>query len=78
VKQEHGSRAIGTGPHSADRPLILHWNGTNWKQVTCPATANANLSGVAAVSARNAWVVGIDGANGISGLILRWNGITWE
>jgi hypothetical protein len=71
-----GSRTAGTGPHSTDRPLILHWNGTHWKQVTRLAAANADLSGVAAVSARNAWVVGRTGSHGT--LIEHWNGTAWQ
>jgi hypothetical protein len=71
-----GSRTIGTGRHSTDRPLILHWNGTNWKQVTRPAAAKSSLSGVAAVSARNAWVVGQTASSGT--LIEHWNGTAWQ
>ena len=38
-----------------------------------PATSNL-LSGVAATSAKNAWVVG---TAGVGTLILRWNGARW-
>src|SRR5437762_2056122 len=36
------------------RPLIEHWDGTQWTAVTPPAV-RATLSGVAAVSANNVW-----------------------
>jgi len=45
------------------RSLILHWNGTAWKQVTSPNPgANTDLVAVAATSARNAWAVGLAGS----------------
>jgi hypothetical protein len=63
-------------------PLILHWNGTAWSQVTAPASGlpDTELNGVSAVSGREAWVVGFAGtpATGKFGtLILRWNGTAW-
>ncbi len=41
-------------------PLLLHWNGTAWTQVTGPApSTDANdVSGVSAVSATDAWGAG--------------------
>jgi hypothetical protein len=55
--------------------VILHWNGAAWKRVPSPNPGGfANLWGVAATSASNAWAVGWDGKP----LILRWNGTAWK
>ena len=68
--------AVGTSSTAtADHTLILHWNGTSWKQVASPSpTADNGLFGVAATSASNAWAVGFTGT---STLILAWNGNKW-
>jgi hypothetical protein len=65
------------------KPLLLHWTGTAWKQVTTPAPSGAmqpTLSGVSAVSATDAWAVGSYGIS--SGaevpLILHWTGKAWK
>jgi len=54
--------AVGTyssgGPRF--RSLILHWNGTAWKQVNSPNPCLGNqLAAVAATSGSNAWAVGL-------------------
>jgi hypothetical protein len=73
-----GSYSNGT----ADRTLILHWNGTAWTKVASPnpgGSANHNiLTSVAAVSGSNAWAVGFYN-NGTTNrtLILNWNGSAW-
>jgi hypothetical protein len=64
-------------------PLILHWNGTAWSQVTAPATGmpETELNGVSTVSDRSAWAAGFTGnpaAGLFSTLILRWNGTSWS
>jgi hypothetical protein len=53
------------------RPLILHWNGKTWSQVSTPGQPGESLSGVTATAANNAWAVG-------GHLILHWNGKTWS
>ena len=59
--------------------LILRWNGTGWKQVSAPTPAGGPaLLGVAAVSARSAWAVGVIGGNPYRTLILHWNGTAWR
>src|SRR5262245_24977394 len=57
--------AVGyTAPASASIPvtLIVHWNGTSWKQVPSPDpvhTGNGSgLNDVAVVSATDIWAVG--------------------
>jgi len=64
---------VKTSPQS----LILHWNGTAWKQVPSPnpSTSGDFLYGVAATSASNAWAVGSVGNNV---LIAHWNGTAWK
>ena len=64
------------------RPLVLHWNGTAWSQVTAPASGlpDTELNGVSTVSGREAWAVGFAGAPAMGQfgtLILRWNGTAW-
>jgi hypothetical protein len=66
---------------SADKTLILHWNGRTWKRVASPTIGtHAGLEGVTVVSATSAWASG--GGYAHSGaaeqpLILHWNGRRW-
>ena len=65
--------------HRLLRTLILHWNGTAWKQVPSPnQPGNDDLAGVAALFAGNAWAVGNQGGNLENGMILHWNGGAWK
>jgi hypothetical protein len=64
--------------------LVLHWNGTAWTQVkspTAPRYTDFGLTGVSAVSGRDAWAVGVRGVpsdGGKSGtLIFHWDGTAW-
>jgi len=65
------------------RTLTLHWNGTTWKQVPSPNSGTASdanvLSGVAAISASDAWAVGTHASRTSAGqtLTLHWDGKTW-
>ena len=85
--QTASSRAVATSSRAAPgrsvapaaNTLILHWTGTVWEQVHSPNPTpdhGENLTGVAATSARNAWVVGYAGGGG-QVLIARWNGVSW-
>src|SRR5215472_8977910 len=63
-------------------PLILHWNGTAWSQVTAPASGmpQTELNGVSTVSGRNAWAAGFAGKPAVgqfATLLLHWNGTAW-
>jgi hypothetical protein len=68
---------------SADRTLILRWNGTAWKAQKSPNSGGSStyndLNGVAAVSGNDAWAVG-EYNNGTADrtLILHWNGKAWK
>ena len=58
--------------------VIGAWSGTAWKLAPPPSLGQAHfLYGVAAVSARDAWAVGINEPAGKT-LILHWNGKAWK
>jgi hypothetical protein len=71
----------GAGVPGNNSPLILHWNGATWTQVSSNlAPGLGNLRGVAATSAGNAWAVGCSGCLAEGGgvpVIERWNGTSW-
>jgi hypothetical protein len=67
-----------SGHCSADealRSMLLRWNGREWAQVAAPLSAADDLSGMAVVSASDAWAVG--GTQAGHGIILHWNGTAW-
>ena len=73
--------AVGyyTDSGADNKTLILHWNGSHWKQVPSPdpgGTGSDNdLFSVTATSRSNAWAVGEVFTSGkITTLIVRWNG----
>ncbi len=71
--------------------LVLHWDGTAWVKQSAPRSKTNGveivdqLSGVAALSAKNAWTVGAYGNEQCSGmdgcavrpLVEHWNGSAW-
>jgi hypothetical protein len=72
--------------------IVEHWNGHAWSSVHSPSPVPdySNLYAVAAVSAKEVWAVGNDGAPFVAGvasndetkgqtpLIERWNGTKWQ
>jgi hypothetical protein len=56
--------------------MILHWNGSQWSQVTSPNNGSTFLYDVVALSATDAWAVGSGSSGGA--LVLRWNGTAWN
>ncbi len=63
------------------RTLIVHWDGTTWKVASSP-DAWGELSGVAAVGARDVRAVGYHmvGPEGSAqiGIVEQWNGVAWS
>lgn len=62
----------------AGQTMALHWNGTKWSRVATPPGGkyDSALYGASALSASNAWAVGINGyVDRI--MLLHWNGRTW-
>lgn len=83
--------AVGTyaTPYkNSDRTLVLHWNGTTWKRIPSPHPGfwkwGSQLSGVAVVSAKSLWAVGVyydrapRGTVSYRTLVLYWNGKKWR
>ena len=67
----------------ASKTLILHWNGTAWRQVKSPSPGPvfSELEAVSAVSGSDAWAVGdYWNRTGTASetLILHWNGTAWS
>lgn len=67
---------------ASTRPIALHWNGSTWRRVPLPvpAGAAAELTGVSATSATNAWAVGgfaSSGTDPAAGFALHWDGSSW-
>lgn len=67
----------GTQNETPLETLILHWDGTSWRQVASPnMVGGANqLSSIAAISADDIWAVG---SAGVAPLALHWNGNAWS
>jgi hypothetical protein len=56
------------------RPLVEHWDGTNWSAVSSPDPnphTGYNLKAIAAISASDIWAAGTTG-------IENWNGTSWS
>jgi hypothetical protein len=73
----------GGTPGRPSQALIEGWDGTSWKQVPSPHPGgNSSLFGVAAVSARSAWAVGVIGRGAKScpcrALMEHWDGTSWK
>jgi hypothetical protein len=64
------------------RPLIAHWDGAAWSQVTSPTPPRFfTLSAVSAVSPTDVWAVGTCtclGTETEQTLILHWDGTAWS
>lgn len=61
-----------------ERALTMHWDGSAWSVVPCPTGGfgDTELSGVAALSASDAWAVGNTGS-GQNTFAMHWNGTAW-
>jgi uncharacterized membrane protein len=67
----------GTQNETPLETLILHWDGTSWRQVASPnVPAGANqLSGITAISPNDIWAVGSAGG---APLAMHWDGNAWS
>jgi hypothetical protein len=76
--------AVGYIGTATQHTLVLHWDGTSWKQVPAPKMGSySNLSGVTAISATKVWAVGTFHVKYLKHLVaqafaLRWNGKVWQ
>jgi hypothetical protein len=69
--------AVGYYDNSVNRgqALIVHWDGTAWKQVPSPTpSGGGGLGGVASITGAHAWAVGGNGST----LIEHWTGTAWR
>ncbi len=73
--------AVGrTSSGFGDRPLVLHFDGTEWLDVGLPSEVTGVLNGVVATASNDVWVVGYTGDAAASlehALILHWDGQLW-
>ena len=68
---------------TADKTLLVRWDGMAWKQVKSPnpggATQNNDLGAIAVTSANDAWAAGEYGNSpDIQTLVLHWDGSAWR
>jgi hypothetical protein len=71
--------AIGTAYNGTGYNVLLHWNGTTWKNVASPMSGYVGglPFGLAAVPSGAVWAVGWDNNNdGAESMV--WNGSTWR
>jgi hypothetical protein len=72
--------AVGysTNANGVQRTLTLRWNGSAWNVVSSPNMGtimdNNQLISVDALSANDAWAVGLAGSGTLT---MRWNGTVW-
>jgi hypothetical protein len=82
--------AVGYTTGNVGKPLIEHFDGTQWQQVTAPFPGiGGQLYGVVALSTTNAWAVGQSTLAAVGNkqqflespvqtLIEHWNGQSWQ
>lgn len=66
----------------AGESLILHWDGNSWRIVPNPGANprfyDANLVGIAAISANDIWAVGQKTTSEEHNMIQHWDGTRWN
>lgn len=64
------------------RPLLLHWNGSSWREQSLSLDRGAvTLDKVVATGPSSVWVVSTgqeNSATGLPSLIAHWNGTRWQ
>lgn len=78
-----GQYAVMKNGTRGSRSLVLHWNGSRWKQVATPDPLTRGhasyLSGVAAPSPSGVWAVGSVNRHGAGHALAEfWNGAHWR
>jgi hypothetical protein len=75
--------AVGSYGDNATGTLLMHWNGIRWSLVSGPRV-RGTLESVSAVSARDAWAVGLSCSHRCESdnppsraLLMHWNGVRW-
>jgi hypothetical protein len=68
---------VYTQTHNTFVPLIEHWDGAQWSQVSQPVTTSAQLKAVAAVNTSDVWAVGTEGDIVTPLLTEHWDGRQW-
>jgi hypothetical protein len=66
----------GFGRRAPTLPVIEHWTGTAWSNVTPPTGAYTELFTVAALGVNDAWAVGYN-FNPQGPLVQHWDGTSW-
>ena len=73
---------IGGGPQTATANILLHWNGSQWNQVSMTGSlaGSTRLYSVLAVGRGSAWTAGgtPPGTTGPTGVAALWNGSGWQ
>ncbi len=75
-----GFETSRTRTHAFIAPVIEHWDGAHWSNVTSPTiSTNAGFTGVAVVHGGPAWVVGqAELSNGAGPTVVeQWSGSQW-
>jgi hypothetical protein len=65
------------GDTTVFRPFLRRWNGLSWKAVTIPKASGFESEYVAASSATDVWVMGVNRADETSG-VYRFDGSRWH
>src|SRR5207245_672077 len=68
----------GTNNGEHTDPLVLHWDGRQWRIVPAPRSGSHNggwLFGVVALAGQDVWAVGEDDP---MSLIEHWDGTQWS
>jgi hypothetical protein len=72
-----GSFTIAGGGYGVDPVQVLHWNGRTWRvELSLVGTSSVDLTGLVAVSADEAYVIGQDTSTKHP-VIKHWDGIRW-
>ncbi|MGP3984322.1 hypothetical protein [Streptomyces sp. KR80] len=74
--------AYGTGEDAPQTSLVLHWDGSSWKQVDSPGVQGSAtwLTGVTALARDDIWAVGGSSESGAADrpFAIHWDGKSWK